>query len=102
MVRSYIAEFNRAYGDNIRTAARRLERQNLGVEIIAAHKTSLVIIRPRTMSWDEFEDAIRLALDPDRGSVLITSQVSGRSWVCSMRGNQPGVFQEVGYSRDAA
>ena len=101
MVRSYIAEFNRAYGDNIRTAVRRLERRGLEVEIIA-HKTSLVIIRPRAMSWDDFEDAIRAALDPVRGSVLITSQVSGRAWVCSNRGNQPGVFQEVGYSRDAA
>jgi hypothetical protein len=102
MVRSYTAEFNRAYGDNIRIARRRLERCGLEAEIIAAHKTSLIIIRPPDVSWEDFEDAIRFALDPDRGSVMITSQVSGRAWVCSMRGNQPGVFQEIGYGRVAA
>jgi hypothetical protein len=38
----YVAEFNRAYGDNIRTAASRLERQGLNVDKVP-HKTTLRI-----------------------------------------------------------
>jgi hypothetical protein len=95
MARYYILEFNRAYGDNIRTAARRLQRRGLDVEILF-HKTSLVAIRPSWMSWAEFQEAIRAALDPTRGSVLVVSQSTGRAFICSNRGNQPGIFQQVG------
>lgn len=95
MARYYVVEFNRAYGDNIRVAARRLERRGLDVEILS-HKTSLVVIRPSWMSWSVFQDAIRAALDPTRGSALVMSQSTGKAFICSNRGNQPGVFQEVG------
>jgi hypothetical protein len=94
MARQYVMEFNRAYGDSIRTAGRRLEHWGLGVEILS-HKTSLVAVRPSSMSWSRFEDAVRAAIDPTRGSVLVFSQSTGRAWICSNRGNQPGVFQEI-------
>lgn len=92
--KQYILEFNRARGDSIRTAARRLGRWGFDVNIIA-HKTSLTVLRPAGMSWAEFENAVRDALDPIRGSALVFSQSSGRAWICSMIGNQPGVFQEI-------
>lgn len=92
--RRYYGEFNRARGDNIRIAARTLARQGLEVEILA-HKTSLVIDRPMTMSWSDFKSAVRSALDPTRGSVLLFSKSTGNAFVCSNRGNQPGVFQRL-------
>jgi hypothetical protein len=101
MARQYVLEFNRAYGDSIRTAARRLARWGLDVEILS-HKTSLIAVRPSSMTWSEFEDAIRAALDPIRGSALVFSQSSGKAWICSNRGNQPGVFQEIATGDQAA
>jgi hypothetical protein len=31
-------------------------------------------------------------LQPRRGSVMISSEATGRTYVCSNRGNQPGNF----------
>ena len=44
-MRRYFAEFNRVIGDNIRIAAKSLNRIGLGASILP-HKTSLVIERP--------------------------------------------------------
>ncbi|MCC8948216.1 hypothetical protein H8A97_24675 [Bradyrhizobium sp. Arg62] len=101
MARQYILEYNRARGDSIRTAARWLERAGLDVEIIP-HKTSLTAVKPTIMSWTAFENAVRSSIDPIRGSVLVMSQSSGRAWICSNRGNQPGVFQEIENRGEAA
>jgi hypothetical protein len=95
MRRYYIVEFNRAYGDNIRIAARRLERAGLDVEILP-HKTTLQVIRPAWMSWDDFKDALRSALDRNRGSLVLFSQTTGYAFICSNLGNQRGLFQRVG------
>ncbi len=94
MARRYVGEFNRAWGDNIRVAARRLMRRGLDVEVLP-HKTSLVIDRPSEMNWEEFKDALRAALDPDKGSLLLFSKTTGYIFICSNRGNQRGTFQRV-------
>jgi hypothetical protein len=65
--RVYVAEFNRAYGDNIRMAARRLERRwGLNVDMLP-HKTTLRIERPADMSWSTFKDALRSVIQPRAG-----------------------------------
>ena len=92
--RRYVGEFNRARGDSIRIAARRLSRLGLYVEVLS-HKTSLLIDRPMSMSWDDFKRALRSVLDPYRGSLLLFSQATGNTFICSNRGNQPGVFQRL-------
>ncbi len=94
MHRRYISEWNRTIGDNIRVAARRLRGWGLNVSVLS-HKTSLVIERPHGMAWSDFKTAIRSALQPRYGSVLIFSESTGKSFVCSNRGNRPGRFQRV-------
>jgi len=88
----YFAEFNRVRGDNIRRAARNLRRLGLQV-IVLAHRTSLEILRPSEMPWRDFTQAIRSQLQPRRGSVLISSESTGNTFICSFSGNQPGRFQ---------
>lgn len=90
----YFAEFNRVRGDNIRRAATSLRRRGLDVSILA-HRTSLEIIRPDEMSWKRFTNAIRAQLQPRRGSVLISSERTGNTFVCSFASNQPGRFQRL-------
>jgi hypothetical protein len=91
----YVAEFNRAHGDNIRTAARRLERRwGLNVDV-EPHKTTLRIERPAEMSWSTFKDALRSVIQPQRGAVLVFSRTTGNVFVCSNAGNQPGRFQRI-------
>jgi transposase len=51
----YFGEFNRVVRDNIRIAARRLRRQGV-------NKTSLLIERPRGMSWSDFTNAVGAVL----------------------------------------
>jgi hypothetical protein len=93
--RVYVAEFNRAYGDNIRMAARRLERRwGLNVDMLP-HKTTLRIERPADMSWSTFKDALRSVIQPLRGAVLLFSKRTGNVFVCSNSGNQPGQFQRI-------
>ena len=92
MMRRYFAEFNRVVGDNIRGAARSLRRLGLNVMILP-RKTSLMIERPRSMSWDEFKAAIRAVLHPRRGSVMISSEFTGRTFICQNSGNRPGLFK---------
>jgi hypothetical protein len=91
-MRCYFCEFNRVIGDNIRNAARMLRRVGLQVQVIP-HKTSLRIERPDEMSWTDFTDAIRAVLQPRRGSVMLSSEATGRTFICNNAGNQPGRFR---------
>jgi hypothetical protein len=87
----YFAEFNRTFRDNVKIAARRLERGGLNVDLLP-HKTSVVIDRPAWMDWDTFTSLLRSVLNPSLGSLLLFSESSGRAWICSNRGNRPGDF----------
>ena len=91
-MRTYFGEFNRVVGDSIRNAMKILQSWGLDVQLLP-HKTALRIERPKDMSWADFKRAIRAVLQPRRGSVTISSESSGRTYVCSNRGNQPGSFQ---------
>ncbi len=93
-MRRYFAEFNRVAGDNIRTAAKRLTRMGLSVSVLP-HKTSLVIERPSSIPWSQFTTAVLAVLQPRRGSVLMSSEHSGRAWICHNGGNRPGRFQRL-------
>ncbi len=93
-MRRYIAETNRVVGDNIRAVARRLTRAGLPTYTLA-HKTTIVIERPKGVSWAKFKALIRSILQPRRGSVILFSEATGRTFLCSNAGNQPGQFQEV-------
>ncbi len=90
----YFAEFNRVIGDNIRVAAKRLRQLGLGVQVLR-HKTSLVIERPKAMPWLAFKNAVRAVLQPRRGSVLISSESTGNTFICQNIGNHPGQFQRL-------
>jgi hypothetical protein len=90
----YVAEFNRAVGDNIRTCARQLARQGLGVDILP-HKTTLRIERPADMPWSMFTAALRSVIQPLRGAVLLFSKATGNVFICSNAGNLPGRFQRI-------
>ncbi len=90
----YFAEFNRVRSDNIRRVAASLQRCGLDVSILT-HRTSLEIIRPDEMSWKSFTHAIRAQLQPRRGSVLISSERTGNTFICSFAGNKPGRFQRL-------
>jgi len=93
-MRRYFAEFNRVVGDNIRIAARRLARMGLNANVLP-HKTSLVIERPSSMPWPQFTAAILAVIQPRRGSVVMSSEYSGRAWICQNSGNRPGRFQRL-------
>jgi hypothetical protein len=92
MMRTYFGEFNRVVGDNIRRAMSVLRSWGLDVQLLP-HKTALRMERPDDMTWTDFKRAIRAALQPRRGSAMISSESTGRTYVCSNRGNQPGSFQ---------
>lgn len=87
----YFGEFNRVVRDNIRIAARRLRRQGVNAQVLP-HKTSLVIERPRGMSWPDFTSAVGAVLQPRRGSVMLSSETTGNTFICNNRGNRPGRF----------
>lgn len=93
-MRRYFAEFNRVVGDNIRVAARSLRRKGLETDVLP-HKTSLMIERPDSMSWTDFKNAIRAILQPRRGSVLISSEATGNTFICQNHGNSAGRFQRL-------
>jgi len=88
--REYGAEFNRVVGDNIRVAIRKLEKAGLKVRR-PPHLTTLFIGRPLSMSWQDFKDILRSILQPRIGGVKLSSS-TGRMFICSNRGNQPGRF----------
>lgn len=90
----YFAEFNRVRSDNIRSAAARLRRRGLDVAVLA-HRTALEITRPDDMSWKGFADAIRAQLQRRRGSVMISSESTGKTFICSFAGNQSGRFRRL-------
>jgi hypothetical protein len=90
----YVAEANRVIGDNIRAVARRLTCAGLPAYTIA-HKTTLVIERPSDMTGARFKALIRSILQPRRGSIILFSEATGRTFLCSNVGNRPGLFQIV-------
>jgi hypothetical protein len=90
---NYVTELNRMRGNSIRRAEAHLKRLGLAVRRLP-HLTALHIKRPKWMSWAQFKAAIRSVLQPRRGSAVVFSW-TGRVYVCSYRGNQPGVFQPV-------
>jgi hypothetical protein len=92
--RVYTAETNRAMRDSIRWVVRFLERHGIKVTRIA-HLTSVLLERPPQMSWAQFTAILRAVPQPRIGSVLVTSCTTGRVFLCSNRGNQPGVFQRL-------
>jgi len=87
----YFGEFNRVIRDNIRVAARMLRRLGLNAHVLP-HKTSLVIERPKGMSWSAFTAAVASVLQPRRGSVMLSSETTGNTFICNNRGNRPGRF----------
>jgi hypothetical protein len=91
MMRRYFSEFNRVIDDNIRLAAKRLQKFGLGGSVLP-HKTALLIERPDTMTWADFSRAIGSILQPRRGSVMLSSESTGRTFICQNRGNQAGRF----------
>jgi hypothetical protein len=91
--REYVLETNRAIRDNVKRAARHLERGGLLVDLLP-HKTTMLIKRPLSMNWSAFKSLLVSAIQPHVGSMLLFSKYSGRCWICSNRGNQPGVFVE--------
>ena len=91
---TYLAETNRALRDNIRWVVAYLERHGITVTRIR-HLTTILLERPPSMSWDEFKTIIRSVLQPRIGSVVLSSCRTGRVFLCSNRGNQPGVFQRL-------
>jgi len=93
-MKRYFAEFNRVIGDNIRIAARSLRRMGLEIYVLP-HKTALLIERPASMSWADFTAAIRAVLQPRRGSVMISSESTGNTFICQNSGNRPGRFQRL-------
>lgn len=92
--RIYAAETNRAKRDSIRWVVDFLERHGIKVTRVA-HLTSVLLERPPEMTWAEFKAIIRSVPQPRVGSVLLTSCTTGRVFLCSNRGNQPGVFQRL-------
>jgi hypothetical protein len=88
-MRRYFGEFNRVVGDNIRASIRRLRRRGVETDRLP-HKTALVLERPDDMSWSEFSDAVTSVLHPKRGSVMLSSESTGRTFICQNRGNRPG------------
>jgi len=89
----YIVETNRALGDNVKRAARHLERGGLAVDLLP-HKTTMLVRRPLSMDWSVFKNLLASAIQLHAGSLLLFSKHSGRCWICSNRGNQPGEFVE--------
>jgi hypothetical protein len=88
MMRRYFGEFNRVRGDNIRLAAKRLRKRGMGASVLP-HKTALVIERPDTMNWVDFSRTVLSILQPQRGSVMLSSESTGRTFICQNRGNRP-------------
>jgi hypothetical protein len=93
-MRRYFAEFNRVRGDNIRRTARVLRRQGFRV-LVLPHRTALELRRPKDMPWTTFTGAIRAQLQTRRGSVMISSESTGNTFICSYAGNQPGRFRRL-------
>lgn len=85
----YFGEFNRVEGDSIQLAARQLRRRGVETDRLP-HKTALVLERPDDMSWSEFSEAVTSVLHPRRGSVMLSSESTGRTFICQNRGNRPG------------
>lgn len=90
----YRAELNRPVGDSTNKVVRWFERRGYEVERIP-HLTSLTIRLPDNGDFESFKSHIAEVLQPRRGSALVHS-TSGRSWICSNRGNRPGRFVRLG------
>lgn len=90
----YFAEFNRPVGDRIQVAANDLRRLGLTVNAVP-HKTSLSIVRPKSMRWRAFTGCIKAVLQPRRGSAIIFSEATGNTFICRSTGKRPGPFQRL-------
>lgn len=91
--KQYVTEFNRCVGDRTSTVIGRLEQLGYEVDRLP-HLTTLRIRRPFGRTFSDFKNDLRRCVQPQRGSILLSSS-TGRSWVCSMRGNRPGTFVRV-------
>jgi hypothetical protein len=89
----YVVETNRSLGDNVKRAARHLERGGLEVDFLP-HKTTMLVRCPLSMKWSVFKNLLASAIQSRLGSLLLFSKHTGRCWICSNRGNQPGEFVE--------
>lgn len=89
--REFIAELNRAIGDNIRKARLYFEKRGILVDIVP-HKTTLNLTKPATMDFNEFKRIVRKSVQPKIGSVLLVSKTTGNVFVCNNKGNRPGKF----------
>jgi hypothetical protein len=89
-----VIETNRIIFDSVRKGAKFLRRHGLDVEV-APHKTTLIVERPEGVTWRQFRKLVAAVLQPRIGSAVIFSEWSGRSYVCSNRGNRPGEFVEL-------
>ncbi|MER9458158.1 hypothetical protein [Mesorhizobium sp. M0478] len=90
----YIVELNRCRGDNVRLAALRFTRRGIKASVIP-HKTTLRLERPDGMTWQAFKAEVRRELQPRRGSALVHSHKTAKSYVCSNSGNRIGRFERV-------
>lgn len=94
-IKSYVLEYNRPRGDDYRAVVRRLERAGLVVDRLP-HKTCLRIRRvPSRTTFTEFRSLLVSLMDRRRGSLLLSSLVTNRTWLMSNRGNRPGEFVRV-------
>ena len=89
----YMAEFNRCVTDNIKNVIRKLRAKGYEVTRVR-HKTTVLIQRPKGVSFKEFCDDLNELVQPRIGSVIMSS-TSGKFWLLDNKGNSPGIFQEI-------
>ena len=88
----YIAEFNRVRGNNIRRTAARLQRCGIREVEKHEHLTTLCMVRPSSMRFDDFKAILKAELQPRIGSLILFSRRTGNAFRCSNKGNRPGEF----------
>ncbi len=89
----YLAEFNRATGDNIKNVVRRLRDKGYEASTIR-HKTTVLIRRPTDCEFKTFKSDLASLVQPRIGSMVLCS-TTGNFWLLDNKGNQPGVFQKI-------
>lgn len=92
----YMAEFNRAKGDNIKNVVSRLRAKGYEVSRIR-HKTTIILKRPSTISFDQFKKDLCKLVQKRVGSMVLCS-TTGRFWLLDNTGNRPGEFQAISES----
>lgn len=89
--RRYFAEFNRVLFDNVKRAVVELKKHGI-VATVLPHKTSLLLERPPQLTWKAFKKILHSILQPKRGSMILFSEFTGKTYICQNAGNQPGIF----------